>query len=118
MHGEQNEMSRLKAALEREYEEERLSQIEIYTPRNTQAFELHFKGEKIAKVVGSLAGEELREGQCVSGVLAKRGFKYHLIDPAELPSECVCVCVCVQVHICMCTYVCVHACTRRLLLPK
>ena len=87
VHGEQNEMSRLKAALEREYEEERLSQIEIYTPRNTQAFELHFKGEKIAKVVGSLAGEELKEGQCVSGVLAKRGFKYHLIDPVELPSE-------------------------------
>ena len=106
MHGEQNEMSRLKAALEREYDEERLANIEIYTPRNTQAVELHFKGEKIAKVVGSLAGEELKDGQCVSGVLAKRGFKYHLIDPSELPSVCVrvrvCVCVCVYVRVCVC----------------
>ena len=29
--------------------------VEIYNPRNTQAVELYFRGEKMAKVMGSLA---------------------------------------------------------------
>ena len=69
--------------------------IEIYTPRNTQAVELYFRGEKMAKVMGSLAGGRPEEGQKVSGVLIKRGFNYHLIDPSDLSSEWVeCDCVC------------------------
>ncbi len=50
VHGEANEMSRLKAALIREYEHDPDTQIKIYNPRNTQAVELYFKGEKTAKV--------------------------------------------------------------------
>ena len=81
-------MLHLKAALDREYEDkEDDSRLEIYTPKNTQSVMLHFKGEKIAKVVGTLASEELKDGQQISGILAKRGFKYHLIDPSELSSK-------------------------------
>lgn len=68
VHGEQNEMARLKAAIIREYEDDevclcmwhiRISyfpftqdiSMEVYNPRNTQAVELYFRGEKMAKVI-------------------------------------------------------------------
>lgn len=50
VHGEQNEMSRLKAALQREYEDDPSTKMEIHNPRNTVAVELYFRGEKTAKV--------------------------------------------------------------------
>lgn len=50
VHGEANEMARLKAALIREYEDDPEYKMEVYNPRNTSAVELHFRGEKMAKV--------------------------------------------------------------------
>ncbi len=50
VHGEQNEMARLKAALIREYEDNDEVHIEVHNPRNTEAVTLHFRGEKLAKV--------------------------------------------------------------------
>ena len=61
--------------------------MEIYNPRNTQAVDLYFRGEKMAKVMGSLASQQPQEGHRISGVLIKRGFNYHLIDPSDLSSE-------------------------------
>ena len=61
--------------------------IEIYNPRNTQAVELYFRGEKMAKVMGSLAAVKPSEDHKLSGVLVKRGFNYHLIDPSDLSSK-------------------------------
>ena len=40
----------------------------------------------MAKVMGSLAGSKPEDGHKVSGVLIKRGFNYHLIDPSDLSS--------------------------------
>ena len=48
-------MSRLKAALIREYESDPTHNIEIHNPRNTVSVDLYFRGEKMAKVMGSLA---------------------------------------------------------------
>ena len=62
-------------------------QVTIHTPRNTQAVELYFRGEKTAKVMGRLANQPPQDSQELSGVLVKRGFNYHLIDPADLSSE-------------------------------
>lgn len=50
VHGEQNEMARLKAALIREYEDNDEVDIEVHNPRNTEAVTLNFRGEKLAKV--------------------------------------------------------------------
>ncbi|GCC23897.1 hypothetical protein chiPu_0002295 [Chiloscyllium punctatum] len=50
VHGEQNEMARLKAALIREYEDNDEVHIEVHNPRNTEAVTLYFRGEKLAKV--------------------------------------------------------------------
>ena len=44
VHGEQNEMSRLKSALQREYEGDPENKILIYNPRNTESVELYFRG--------------------------------------------------------------------------
>lgn len=85
VHGEANEMNRLKQALVREYEADPETKINFYSPRNTVAVELNFRGEKMAKVMGSLAMEEPTEGKHVSGILIKRNFNYHIVAGSDLP---------------------------------
>lgn len=83
VHGEANEMNRLKQALIRQYEDEENPPV-IHNPKNTQSVELHFRGEKTAKVMGSLAIDSAKPGHKLSGVLVKRNFTYHLLDPSDL----------------------------------
>uniref|UniRef100_A0A8C7IW79 Cleavage and polyadenylation specificity factor subunit 3 n=1 Tax=Oncorhynchus kisutch TaxID=8019 RepID=A0A8C7IW79_ONCKI len=87
VHGEQNEMARLKAALIREYEDNDEVHIEVHNPRNTEAVTLNFRGEKLAKVMGSLADKKCQQGQRVSGILVKRNFSYHILTPSDLSSH-------------------------------
>lgn len=68
VHGEQNEMARLKAALIREYEDNDEVHIEVHNPRNTEAVTLNFRGEKLAKVLL----KTIRSFKCVS---------FHLLPP-------------------------------------
>ncbi|XP_069028674.1 cleavage and polyadenylation specificity factor subunit 3-like [Embiotoca jacksoni] len=84
VHGEQNEMARLKAALIREYEDNDEVHIEVHNPRNTEAVTLNFRGEKLAKVMGTLADRKCIQGQRVSGILVKRDFNYHILTPSDL----------------------------------
>uniref|UniRef100_UPI00358E2A3F cleavage and polyadenylation specificity factor subunit 3-like n=1 Tax=Myxine glutinosa TaxID=7769 RepID=UPI00358E2A3F len=84
VHGEQNEMSRLKAALLREYEDNKEVKIAVHNPRNTEAVTLHFRGEKLAKVMGGLASQPPEQGQKISGILVKRNFNYHILAPSDL----------------------------------
>jgi len=83
-HGEQNEMGRLKAAIIRDFEDRGISNIQVYNPKNCQSVELHFRGEKMAKVIGSLASGKPEHGKQVSGILLKRGFNYHVMAPSDL----------------------------------
>ncbi|CAG2163826.1 unnamed protein product [Oppiella nova] len=83
VHGEANEMNRLKAALQREYEDS-VSPPTLHNPRNTVPVRLHFRGEKTAKVMGSLAIDPPKAGHKLSGVLVKRNFAYHLLAPTDL----------------------------------
>ncbi|RXN06377.1 cleavage and polyadenylation specificity factor subunit 3 [Labeo rohita] len=84
VHGEQNEMARLKAALIREYEDNDEVHIEVHNPRNTEAVTLNFRGEKLAKVMGCLADKKCAQGQRVSGILVKKNFSYHILAPSDL----------------------------------
>jgi cleavage and polyadenylation specificity factor subunit 3 len=84
VHGEQNEMNRLKSALQREYESQPDANIKFYNPRNTHTVELYFKGEKTAKVMGKLATKKAENGDAVSGILVKRDFKYHIVDATDI----------------------------------
>ncbi|XP_031625502.1 cleavage and polyadenylation specificity factor 73 [Contarinia nasturtii] len=85
VHGEQNEMFRLKSALQREYESDKNANITFYNPRNTHTVSLHFRGEKTAKVMGTLAIKKPDDGDTLSGVLVKRDFKYHILASTDLP---------------------------------
>jgi cleavage and polyadenylation specificity factor subunit 3 len=49
VHGESNEMNRLKLALLDKYADKE-GAMKIFTPRNCEALELYFRGEKMAKV--------------------------------------------------------------------
>jgi len=86
VHGEMTEMARLKGALQREYEAEtQLDQkVKIFNPKNLETVTFHFRGEKMAKVMGVLAVDKPKEGKAVSGILVKRNFNNHIISPSEL----------------------------------
>ena len=84
VHGQPNETNRLKIALEREFENNDEYNLIIHSPINTQSIELSFRGEKMAKVMGELASKSPLNGLVVSGILIKRGFKHHLVDPIDL----------------------------------
>ncbi|VDK36400.1 unnamed protein product, partial [Gongylonema pulchrum] len=61
-----------------------LSVLQVYNPRNTEAVELHFRGEKTAKVVGKMAMTAPVDGEVLSGVLVRRNFNYHLMHADDL----------------------------------
>lgn len=60
VHGEANNMSRLRSALKTKFAE-RKDDVQIYTPRNVEIVKLKFRGERMAKVhYISLPAEFLR----------------------------------------------------------
>ena len=59
----------------REYENDATHNIQIHNHRNTVAVEISIRGEKMGKVMGSLAMQKPVEGVRVSGILVKRNFK-------------------------------------------
>jgi cleavage and polyadenylation specificity factor subunit 3 len=83
VHGDANEMDRLKRALITRYKGRN---IQILTPKNIQTVELQFKGEKIAKTMGSLAAQGPTAGRAVSGILVEKDFKHQLFAPEDLSS--------------------------------
>ncbi|XP_078481154.1 cleavage and polyadenylation specificity factor subunit 3 [Ciona intestinalis] len=86
VHGEANEMNRLKLALNREYEDDP-EPIQIHNPKNTESVQLYFKGEKMAKVMGELATTKPKHGDKLSGILVKRNFNYHILAPSDLSAH-------------------------------
>ncbi|EFJ04498.1 hypothetical protein SELMODRAFT_234671 [Selaginella moellendorffii] len=81
VHGEQNEMGRLKVKLQAQFAEQN---VKINSPKNCQPVEFFFKGEKVAKAVGRLAEKTPDEGGAVSGLLIKKSFTYQLMAPDDL----------------------------------
>jgi cleavage and polyadenylation specificity factor subunit 3 len=81
VHGDANEMSRLKASLVNRYEGKN---IEILTPKNCQTVQLKFRGAKTAKVVGSLASVPPREGTIVAGLLVRKDFGYTILAAGDV----------------------------------
>ena len=83
VHGDSNEMGRLRSALTSKYADSE-QPIAIHTPRNGETVLLHFRGEKTAKVIGKLAIQDPEEGMVVEGILASKDFNYQILDPFEL----------------------------------
>ncbi|GAA5833228.1 hypothetical protein JCM9279_001462 [Rhodotorula babjevae] len=83
VHGEVNNMSRLRAALRTRFAE-RKNDVQIYTPRNVETVKLKFRGERMAKALGSLANTLPTPSTTVSGLLVSKDFSYTLLSPADL----------------------------------
>ncbi|KAB5516325.1 hypothetical protein DKX38_026973 [Salix brachista] len=81
VHGEANEMGRLKQKLITEFGD---GNIKIITPKNCQSVEMYFNSEKMAKTIGKLAERTPDVGETVNGILVKKGFTYQIMAPEDL----------------------------------
>lgn len=81
VHGEANEMMRLKQKLLTEFPD---GNTKIMTPKNCESVEMYFNSEKLAKTIGRLAEKTPDVGDTVSGILVKKGFTYQIMAPDEL----------------------------------
>jgi len=81
VHGDANEMARLKASLLQKYENKN---IQVFSPKNGQTVQLEFRAEKVAKVIGKAAAEHPSNGKIVSGLLIEKDFDHNIIDPSDL----------------------------------
>lgn len=84
VHGETSEMARLKRALEAKAVADG-KEMNVFAPKNCQSVEIRYRGEKVAKVAGSLASDCLPvEGQEVRGVLVAKDFGHLLVAPEDV----------------------------------
>ncbi|KAF3780777.1 Cleavage and polyadenylation specificity factor subunit 3-I [Nymphaea thermarum] len=82
VHGEANEMGRLKQKLITQFSNQN---VKIMSPKNCQTVEMYFNSEKMAKAIGRLAEKTPEVGEIVSGLLVKKGFTYQIMAPEDLP---------------------------------
>lgn len=81
VHGEANEMGRLKQKLISLFSDRN---TKIMSPKNCQSVEMSFSSEKMAKTIGRLAEKTPEVGESVSGLLVKKGFTYQIMAPEDL----------------------------------
>ncbi|KAG5349761.1 endoribonuclease ysh1 [Termitomyces sp. Mn162] len=83
VHGEQNAMARLRGAMASRYKE-RDEDVKIHTPRNLETLNLSFRGERVAKAIGTLADKPPQANDVLSGLLVAKDYSYTLLDPRDL----------------------------------
>ncbi|XP_058187599.1 cleavage and polyadenylation specificity factor subunit 3-I-like [Rhododendron vialii] len=81
VHGEANEMGRLKQKLITLFAD---GNTKIISPKNCQSVEMYFNSDKMAKTIGKLAERVPEIGESVSGLLVKKGFTYQIMAPDDL----------------------------------
>ncbi|XBH74680.1 hypothetical protein VPH35_101581 [Triticum aestivum] len=81
VHGEANEMGRLRQKLITQFEG---TDTQIVSPKNCQPVQLFFSSQKMAKAIGILAETVPEVGDSVSGLLVKKGFTYQIMAPEDL----------------------------------
>jgi cleavage and polyadenylation specificity factor subunit 3 len=82
VHGEKNEMYRLRAALQSRYQDK--EERAIHTPENCKTVELYFPGERLARTIGTLALNAPENLAHVSSLLVHHQFRYTLLAPEDL----------------------------------
>lgn len=89
VHGQKDEMGRLKSALMLQYRQlPENKRPTITMPPNLQEVKLKFTRRRSAKVMGSLADREKepREGESVQGILVTQNFNSKIVSPEDLPT--------------------------------
>ena len=84
VHGAEDVMGTLQRELVRHFKG---TQTDFLMPKNCQSVHLRFRGDKVARVHGSLAQRPPEAGLPLSGLLLKKDFKYTLMDAADLPNS-------------------------------
>lgn len=96
VHGDQNEMKRLRDALTERYAapapapapsasaQPPAQPVQVLTPKNAQAVQLSFRGEAQGKVVGRLGLEAPRDQAPLSGLLLRHEFRTRILHPQDL----------------------------------
>ncbi|KAH8119337.1 Metallo-hydrolase/oxidoreductase [Phellopilus nigrolimitatus] len=82
VHGEQMAMGRLRGALQQRYKDR--EEVKIHTPRNLETLKLTFRGERVAKAIGTLAANPPKPNSILSGLLVSKDYSYTLLDPRDL----------------------------------
>ena len=81
VHGDSNEMGRLKASLVQNYKTSK-----VFSPRNCETVEITFsRPAKIAKVVGSLV-KPFTNNQPLSGILIEKDYNYTILSGEDVSS--------------------------------
>ena len=84
VHGEANEMGRMKAALQRKFELEKRD-IHLFNPKNCQTVSMEIKKDKLIKAVGSIAlRAEEEEAPVLDGLLLERNSEAKFIGLDDL----------------------------------
>lgn len=81
VHGEANEMGRLKQKLIGQFADRN---VKIFNPKNCQSVEMYFNSQKMAKTIGRLGERTPEVGETISGLLVKKGFTYQIMAPDDL----------------------------------
>ncbi|KAG7811244.1 hypothetical protein KL924_001910 [Ogataea haglerorum] len=86
VHGETNQMGRLKSALLSKYQKFKgtENEVKVYNPRNSSKLSLSFEGIKVAKVMGQLATSLPKEHDTINGVLVQKNFDLSLLKIEDL----------------------------------
>ncbi|KXN90836.1 Endoribonuclease YSH1 [Leucoagaricus sp. SymC.cos] len=83
VHGESTGMGRLRAAMQSRFKEKD-EDVKIHTPRNLETLNLSFRGERVAKAIGTLADKPPQTNDIISGLLVAKDYSYTLLDPRDL----------------------------------
>lgn len=83
VHGESTGMGRLRAAMQSRFKEKD-EDVKIHTPRNLETLNLSFRGERVAKAIGTLADKPPQTNDVISGLLVAKDYSYTLLDPRDL----------------------------------
>lgn len=83
VHGEQSAMNRLKVALQNRFAN-RNEDVKVHTPRNCEVLKIKFKGERMAKAIGSIAEKPPKPDSMLDGLLISKDFAYTILDPKDL----------------------------------
>ena len=81
VHGEANEMGRLKQKLITQFA---YRNTKIISPKNCQSVEMYFNSKKMAKTIGRVAENTPEDGETVSGLLVKKAFTYQIMALDDL----------------------------------
>ncbi|TFK44227.1 mRNA 3'-end-processing protein YSH1 [Crucibulum laeve] len=83
VHGAKGNMAQLRAAMTSRFKAKD-EDVKIHTPRNLETLELSFRGERVAKAIGTLADKPPQTNDALSGLLVAKDYSYTLLDPRDL----------------------------------